>query len=614
MGNQQSSRPNSGDSTYSDGSRGKSHRLIYENIPLAFHPIHGTCIKLSDDMVIATRYQSFCNGLCFSNRPVAVDEKISLLCLQCSDAWSGSVRVGFTSWDPGSFDSSLLPRYSCPDLANNSGFWVKALPDNVVVRETQELTFYFNKSGTIFYGFKDEEMVTLLSGVDISRPLWAIIDIYGNTVSMSVKSMNGKKSKPPSREGLPPELLRLSSHQQSPRQSVDNGTSNVARRSASLSVSPQRQPVKSPTLPPLQHFSSVPIVRNISFKSNVYGKNVAITQDGCVAVRAPGEFCNAYVFTSRPVSMGTKVAIQIVSVTGEYRGGLTFGVTSADLSKVNSSNLPSNSDDLLDRSEYWVVNKDVSVNLKKGEELVFSFVQPGAIQITRNNQNTNTLMYVDGSLNLTFFFDLYGSVESIRILGTIGSSQPSVVSLPPEPSANESRQQQPNPNKNIRKMSNVEQLFASRQSGSLPPPLQPTPAAPPTKQPPPVPVRPNKVIGGQKKSPPKLTSSSPKTNTSTPASSPQTSKSDISTKSPSSATIDAFRQNAQNELEVPEGKDDKIVPNECTVCLENSVDCVLYSCGHLCLCFQCAQNVRKSDNLCPICRESIKDVIKVFKC
>jgi len=54
--------------------------------------------------------------------------------------------------------------------------------------------------------------------------------------------------------------------------------------------------------------------------------------------------------------------------------------------------------------------------------------------------------------------------------------------------------------------------------------------------------------------------------------------------------------------------------NECVVCLELAPDSVLYTCGHMCMCYSCALDVvQNRDALCPICRQSIRDVIKIFR-
>ena len=54
--------------------------------------------------------------------------------------------------------------------------------------------------------------------------------------------------------------------------------------------------------------------------------------------------------------------------------------------------------------------------------------------------------------------------------------------------------------------------------------------------------------------------------------------------------------------------------SECTVCYEKPVNAVLYTCGHLCMCYDCAIVVQRDKGaLCPICRQQIKDVIKIYR-
>ena len=54
--------------------------------------------------------------------------------------------------------------------------------------------------------------------------------------------------------------------------------------------------------------------------------------------------------------------------------------------------------------------------------------------------------------------------------------------------------------------------------------------------------------------------------------------------------------------------------NECTVCWEKPPNCVIYTCGHMCMCYECAVDIKNNQGaLCPICRQEIKDIIKIFK-
>ncbi|KAK1904657.1 E3 ubiquitin-protein ligase NEURL1B [Dissostichus eleginoides] len=71
---------------------------------------------------------------------------------------------------------------------------------------------------------------------------------------------------------------------------------------------------------------------------------------------------------------------------------------------------------------------------------------------------------------------------------------------------------------------------------------------------------------------------------------------------PVSPTLSAF------ELP-PAGKS-----GECTVCFDQDVDTVIYTCGHMCLCSDCGMKLKRQINACcPICRRPIKDVIKTYR-
>jgi len=61
---------------------------------------------------------------------------------------------------------------------------------------------------------------------------------------------------------------------------------------------------------------------------------------------------------------------------------------------------------------------------------------------------------------------------------------------------------------------------------------------------------------------------------------------------------------------------DRASASECSVCLEQPIDCVLYMCGHMCMCHECAvgvYNAGPQGGSCPICRQTIKDVIKIYR-
>ncbi|TKS78978.1 E3 ubiquitin-protein ligase NEURL3 [Collichthys lucidus] len=125
--------------------------------PLTFHTqAVGNQVCLSQGGLLAERSRdTFKNGLVFSSRPVRVQEKIRLRVERDLINWHGALRVGFTY-------RSVLQ------------FWV-------------------SHGGSLFARSNNGRSHKLFTGVDLSQPLWAMIDIYGQTCSIfllgSEKSM-----------------------------------------------------------------------------------------------------------------------------------------------------------------------------------------------------------------------------------------------------------------------------------------------------------------------------------------------------------------------------------------------------------------------------------------
>jgi len=49
---------------------------------------------------------------------------------------------------------------------------------------------------------------------------------------------------------------------------------------------------------------------------------------------------------------------------------------------------------------------------------------------------------------------------------------------------------------------------------------------------------------------------------------------------------------------------------ECIICVDNIATMALVSCGHMCLCHDCAS--RFLDNPCPICRQPVNDILRIY--
>lgn len=99
--------------------------------------------------------------------------------------WSGALRFGFTSLDPGELTPTDIPKYACPDLVTRPGYWAKALPERMALRDNV-LSFWADRHGRVFYSINDGEPILFHCGLSIGCPLWAIIDIYGITQEVTL--------------------------------------------------------------------------------------------------------------------------------------------------------------------------------------------------------------------------------------------------------------------------------------------------------------------------------------------------------------------------------------------------------------------------------------------
>lgn len=153
--------------------------------PILFHSSHSENIRISRDGAVARRVESFCKGISFSNRPIKVNEKIYLKVAETSNNWSGVLRFGFTTMDPHNVRPASLPKYTCPDLTNKPGNWGKALAERYA-QSDNIIYFFITHNGEVHYGVNGEDKGMFFSGVDVTGYLWALIDIYGNTIAIEI--------------------------------------------------------------------------------------------------------------------------------------------------------------------------------------------------------------------------------------------------------------------------------------------------------------------------------------------------------------------------------------------------------------------------------------------
>ncbi|XP_068978517.1 protein neuralized isoform X2 [Bombus flavifrons] len=607
--------------------------------PLTFHQVHGENIRLCNGGTIARRYESFCRGITFSARPVRVGEKICVKFLEISDNWSGVIRFGFTSNDPINLRNGL-PRYACPDLTNKPGYWAKAMAERFAERDTV-LFYYVTSAGDVHFGVNGEEKGVFFSGIETRGPLWAIIDVYGNSTAIEFVDPNRQHFN---------NIRRGTEHSnednaQHSRHSAMDDASNASRDVERIIV-PSMQGISihhepDVELPGLRFQPAGVIFTPLPFHLT-RGRNIRFSNQQCVATRTDTEFCHGYAFTSQPLLLGERLVVQILATEPMYVGALALGLTSCDPARLTAEDLPDDSDLLLDRPEYWVVSKDVASSPQPGDEIAFTVTHFGEVQMSKNGGPPNVVMHVDQSLQLWAFFDVYGSTQRVRMLAERPTSPPRQRQSNPSPATILQQQQQQqqqqqhcnhsNAATELSRFSEMVQFKPAIGGGTvlvvnLPP--QTGYVTPSSSTP-----QPTYASAGHRSQhvhPPAVTASSSTASTAStshPGSSRQSSPPLTGTMASTGSSTYVEPVNYQSldgtltsqasshlqqwseGLQPTPGQ-----PNECSVCYERSIDSVLYMCGHMCMCYPCAiqQWCGKGGGHCPLCRATIRDVIRIYR-
>uniref|UniRef100_A0A5B7B6T9 RING-type E3 ubiquitin transferase n=1 Tax=Davidia involucrata TaxID=16924 RepID=A0A5B7B6T9_DAVIN len=60
-----------------------------------------------------------------------------------------------------------------------------------------------------------------------------------------------------------------------------------------------------------------------------------------------------------------------------------------------------------------------------------------------------------------------------------------------------------------------------------------------------------------------------------------------------------------------ESSNDNDAGKECVICMTEPKDTAVLPCRHMCMCSECAKALRLQSNKCPICRQSIEELIEI---
>ena len=358
---------------------------------LSWHGVHGANIELSECGRVAMRQSGYCQSIVFSGRPLAIGEKVWLRLASVSQqGWRGGLRLGVSSVNPQHWRDQTLPKYLCPDMTSSYRVWARAMSDKYV-QEGAVVFFCVKASGDLVWGVNGREKGVLVTGVDITSPLWAVVDVYGSTSSVQILDPRSSLNN----------IINTNCSDSKKKES-----SSVQKVIHNQDILRQKRKMKRATFSPL-----------------CTGANVNLSQDCEVATRRETEFCNGYVFLDSPMQPGESLVIRVLETESTYIGSMAFGLTSADPKNLRSSELPEDSDILTQRPEYWVHSKDVLPDPQEGDEISFTLARDGSVSCSVNGGSQKYLFHTDVSMPTRPFIDIFGIAQKIQVLGIKPSVQ-----------------------------------------------------------------------------------------------------------------------------------------------------------------------------------------------
>ncbi|MEJ1287585.1 neuralized E3 ubiquitin protein ligase 1B [Cricetulus griseus] len=402
---------------------GPERRAVLGEAPRFHAQAKGKNVRLDGHSRRATRRNSFCNGVTFTQRPIRLYEQVRLRLVAVRPGWSGALRFGFTAHDPSLMSAQDIPKYACPDLVTRPGYWAKALPENLALRDTV-LAYWADRHGRVFYSVNDGEPVLFHCGVAVGGPLWALIDVYGITDEVQLLESTFADTLTPLRLGqarlsaCPPpgshDTANFDNNELENNQVVAKlGHLALGRPDAAVPcVARERaRPASSPAL----------LDAELRFHAT-RGPDVSLSADRRLACAPRPDGGRTLVFSERPLRPGESLCVEVGRPGLAAPAAVAFGITSCDPGALRPSELPADPAALLDRKEYWVVARAGPVP-SGGDSLSFTLRPGGDVLLAVNGRPRGRLLCVDTSQALWAFFVVRGGAAGqLRLLGTLQSS------------------------------------------------------------------------------------------------------------------------------------------------------------------------------------------------
>lgn len=156
---------------------------------IEFHKVHDSNIVLLHNATIARKKNGEdINGVCFTNRPIKIGERIYIRVAETHPKWSSSMDFGLTNTNPSNINVSPIREIMNIRCVNTNRAF-NYLPDFNDV-----MCFTLNGNSTLSFSINDiEQNSQRLDHVSVHQPVWFSFDLWGKTRAIEISSKRPKK-------------------------------------------------------------------------------------------------------------------------------------------------------------------------------------------------------------------------------------------------------------------------------------------------------------------------------------------------------------------------------------------------------------------------------------
>ncbi|XP_041037273.1 neuralized-like protein 4 isoform X1 [Carcharodon carcharias] len=372
---------------------------------LRFHHLHGNNAVITNGGRTAFRQNcrsEFNDAIVMSSRALREGEMFEILIQKMVDRWSGSIEAVNIETPPYLGVTAIRPEdLEFPSTMTDIDYDTWMLSGTAIMQDGNTMR---NNYGC------DLDSLTTGSRIGMMRSLNGDLHYYINGVDQGVAC-----------SGLPPELYAVVDlYGQCVQVSITSGSPPVDNSFSLSNATEKSFPIHSP-VPGIAH----------RFHSNC-GKNVALQNDGCRAVRIHG-FSHGVVLSMKELRSDEVFEVKIDEIDEQWSGSLHIGLTTLQPMEISctSSGLPSSLLELRSKVSWLVSGSEVRRNgtLQK-QNYGFSMERltvGNRVGVKRASDDTMHVL-VDGedmgvagagiAKNVFAVVDLYGKVVSVSIVSS----------------------------------------------------------------------------------------------------------------------------------------------------------------------------------------------------